>query len=427
MDINVNLLDKANAKVSAKIDSSSLENQINKAAKKAASKAKIDGFRAGKVPVAEILKRYRADLENDAKQDLYKEVIEKALKDLNKTASDFLGNPLVDKFEDENGEISMELTISFKPEVNLSGYESLIPELGIVEVDQAELNARIEEFLTARAKLVKAVKEILEKGDYANFDFEGFLDGKAFEGGKAENYVLEIGSGKFIPGFEDQMLGLKVGEEKDINVTFPKDYQAEHLANKDVVFKIKLNEIQRKEKAELTEENLKEFYPAEENLTIEEFKKRMEEQIKAEKVRDKIVNDLKPKFAEALFEKYHFDLPKNIVEQEIDVQFRSYINSLSEEEIKTYEGNKEKIEAKREEFRKEAEKSVALTFIIDELAKLRKITADDNEVTQMIYMEAYMQGKNPQEYMKLYQERGLLPAMKMYIIENKLFDDIFKK
>lgn len=427
MEISVNLLDKANAKVSAKIASSSLEKEINKAAKKAASKAKIDGFRPGKVPVAEILKRYRTDLENDAKQNLYKEVIEKALKDLNKTANDFLGNPLVDKFEDENGELSMEMTISFKPEVDLSGYESLIPELGLIEVDQAELKARIEEFLSARAKLVKAVKEILEKGDYAKFDFEGFLDGKAFEGGKAENYVLEIGSGKFIPGFEDQMLGLKVGEERDINVTFPKDYQAEHLANKDVVFKIKLNEIQMKEKIELTEENLKEFYPAEENLTVEEFTKRMEEQIKAEKIRDKIINELKPKFAEAVYEKYHFDLPKNIVEQEIDNQFRTYINSLSEEEIKAYEGNKEKIEAKREEFRKEAEKSVALTFIIDELAKLRKITADDNEVTQMIYMEAYMQGKNPQEYMKLYQERGLLPAMKMYIIENKLFDDIFKK
>lgn len=427
MEISAKLIDSANASVSAKIDSNTLEAQINKLAAKAAKKAKIDGFRVGKVPVAEVLKRYRADLENDAKQDMYKQVIDEALKQVDKKASDFLGNPVVDKFDDENGKIYMEIIISFKPKVDLAGYETLIPQVGTVEVSESEIDARIEDILKSRAKLVKSNKEVLQKGDYANFDFEGFLNEVAFEGGSAQNYVLEIGSNNFIPGFEDQMIGLKVGEQKDINVTFPEDYQGANLAGKPVVFKVKLNEIQEKEAVKLSEENLKEFYPAEKDLTIEELKKRIKDQISAEKLRNKITNELKPKFADAMFEKYSFELPRNIVEQEIDMQFRNYINSLSEDEIKTYEGNKEKIEAKREEFRGEAQKSVTLTFIVDELAKLRNISADDHEVSQMIYMEAYMQGMDPKQYFESYKEKGLLPAMKMYIIENKLFDDIFKK
>jgi trigger factor len=269
-------------------------------------------------------------------------------------------------------------------------------------------------------------KRALKKGDFALFDFEGFKDGEPFDGGKAEGYTLEIGSGQFIPGFEDGMIGMKIDEEKEIEVTFPAEYQSADLAGADVIFKVKLNEIQEKViPADLDDEVVKKLLPGEENPSEAVLKEKIKEQLENEKLSKLYQEETKPAFVEALVKKYKIDLPKNIVEQEVDMAFRTALNSMEADEIKKYTTDPKEAEKKRKEYVEDAQDSVKLTFIVDELAKAEEIVVDDQEVMTAIYMEALQSGQEPQAYIKQYEDQGLLPAVKMAIIEDKLFAKLF--
>lgn len=427
MEVKAKLLNPANATASTQIKADELNAKVENLAKKAAKNIKIDGFRKGKVPTAQVLKRYGKDLENDAKNDLFRDIITESLKIVDKKVDAVIGEPMVLKFDEKDGNIDVEIEISFKPEVDINGFESIIPEFSTPRITKKEIEEKTNEFLTMMAPVEKIEKEILEKGDFAKFDFEGFVDGEAFEGGKAEGYVLEIGSNQFIPGFEDGMIGLKVGEEKDINVNFPDAYGAAHLAGKPAVFKVKLHEIHGKKVGKLDEETLKKLMPNEENVSVEKFEERLKEQLRADKMQKLINDELKSKFAEAAVAKFVFDLPKNIVEQEIDMQFRNAWGNFSEDEKKKFSTDKEEALKQRETYRNEAEKSVKLTFIIDELAKFKGITVSDAELVQAVYFEAYRYGIDPKKHLDDYKKQGILPAIKMAMIEEKLFNNLFKK
>ncbi|EAI7274566.1 trigger factor [Campylobacter upsaliensis] len=426
MEVKAKQLDSVNAAASVKIPSGSINTEVENLAKKASKTIKMDGFRPGKVPVSAVLKRYEKELRNDAEQNLFKNAVDSALKELKKDLKELVGEPYFEKFERENDAIIAELVLSFKPELKLDGYEKCIPEFSTPKVSKKEIDEKKNELLKryATTEAIKT-KRALKEGDYAKFDFEGFIDGKAFDGGKAENYVLEIGSKQFIPGFEEAMVGMKSGEEKDISVTFPKEYGAANLAGKDAIFKIKLHEIQELKLPELNEELLKKLLPNEEKASEELLDEKLKEQIKNEKLFKLINKELKAKFADSLIETFEFDLPKGILEQEIDMQFRQAFGAFSEEEKKEIQNDKDKYEAKRNSFKDEAKKSVKLTFIIDELAKLRKIEVSDQELVQAVYFEAYRYGFNPKEHLENYKKQGALPAVKMALIEDKLFNDIF--
>ncbi|CAG9469361.1 trigger factor [Campylobacter upsaliensis] len=426
MEVKAKQLDSVNAAASVKIPSGSINTEVENLAKKASKTIKMDGFRPGKVPVSAVLKRYEKELRNDAEQNLFKNAVDSALKELKKDLKELVGEPYFEKFERENDAIIAELVLSFKPELKLDGYEKCIPEFSTPKVSKKEIDEKKNELLKryATTEAIKT-KRALKEGDYAKFDFEGFIDGKAFDGGKAENYVLEIGSKQFIPGFEEAMVGMKSGEEKDISVTFPKEYGAANLAGKDAIFKIKLHEIQELKLPELNEELLKKLLPNEEKASEELLDEKLKEQIKNEKLFKLINEELKAKFADSLIETFEFDLPKGILEQEIDMQFRQAFGAFSEEEKKEIQNDKDKYEAKRNSFKDEAKKSVKLTFIIDELAKLRKIEVSDQELVQAVYFEAYRYGFNPKEHLENYKKQGALPAVKMALIEDKLFNDIF--
>jgi len=266
-------------------------------------------------------------------------------------------------------------------------------------------------------------KRALKKKDTAVFDFEGFLDGEPFEGGKAENFELEVGSGQFIPGFEDEMVGMKIGEDKRIKITFPDDYQAENLKGKETEFAIKLHDIKVKSKPKIDDELAKKI-TSDDKATVNTLKERTSEQIKTEKI-SKIYNDeLKPKLLEALVSGYKFDLPQNIVEQEIDNQVNGKASAMSEEEIKELQEDSAKLEKLREDTREEATDSVKATFIVDSLAKAEGITVDDQEASQAIYYEAIMSGQKPEELLEYYKKNNLLAAIKMGMIEDKLFGEL---
>ncbi|ARU49921.1 trigger factor [Sulfurospirillum diekertiae] len=430
MQIKVNRTNSANAAVEATISPALLQKKEEKMIASAASNMKVDGFRKGKVPAHIVKARYGKQLKEDAQTEALRELFTKALTELDIKADLVVGEPSFSKFEEKDGGLELVMKLSFKPTIVVEGYKECVPEYKTPKVTKKEISERLDKTLALVAEL-KTVEEkrAVKSGDFVVIDFEGFIDGVAFEGGKAEGYTLEIGSGSFIPGFEDGIIGLKVSSKsKDIEVTFPETYGNKDLAGKPTVFKVTVKEIKVKDIPETpNEEMIKKLLPGVENPTLETLEGQIEDEIRNEKLAKLFNEDVKPKFVENVLEKITFDLPENIVDQEIDLQMRSVFGKLSEDEIKEYSTNPEKIKEKREEFRAESEKSVKLTFIVDELAKQESINVSDQEVLQMIYFEAMQQGANPKEYLEYYEKQGVLPAIKMSIIEERLFTKLFTK
>lgn len=426
MQVKAKFEDKVNAVASVNIPRQKINDEIKALAQKASKSIKMDGFRPGKVPASAVMKRYEKELSKDAEQNLLKNAVDEALKELKKDGKELVAEPYFEKFERKDSGIETQLVLSFKPQVDLKGYEALIPKFSAPKAEKKELDEKKKELLKSLATTepIKS-KRALKKGDFAKFDFEGFVDGVAFEGGKAENFTLEIGSGRFIPGFEDAMVGMKEGENKDIKVTFPKDYGAANLAGKEAVFKIKLHEIKELKIPELNAEILKQILPNEKAPSEKLLDEKISEQIENEKLFKLINEDLKEKFGEALLKKFDFDLPRGVVEQEIDVQFRNAWSGFSQKELDEIRGDSDKYQKKRESFRSEAQKSVKFTFVVDELARLRGVSVSDNEVVQAVYFEAYRYNQDPKALLESYQQQGILPAIKMSLIESKLFNDIF--
>ena len=428
MEIVAKKIDNANAQVSAKIQKSEIESKTQKIAKDLSKTLNLPGFRKGKVPVAVVKKRYGEKLEKDAEAEALQEVYKKALEELGIKKDEILGEPAVTKFDKKEDVIETEIKISFKPKIDLEDYEELIPDFKEPEVSDEEVENRLKELAAATAPTKKVEEDRpLKEGDIAIIDFKGYVDDKEIEGGSAQNFQLKIGSNQFIEGFEEQLIGMKPGESKTIEVTFPQDYHNKEIAGKKAKFDVTLKEIQVKEEPKIDDELAKKMLPNEENPTVELLKKKIKEQIKSEKLSKLYNEELKPKLIENLVKKYDFDLPQNIVEQEIDIKLNEKLRSMSEDELKELKENPEKVKELRESLKDEAKKSVKATFIVDALAKKEGIKVDDNEVIQTIYYEAMQMGQNPQEVLEAYQKQGLLPAIKMAMIEDKLLTHLLNK
>lgn len=421
MEVAVKMLNTANATASGVIASKDLEEKITKIATRLSKTIKMDGFRKGKVPLSLVRARYADGIKQDAQKETVQDMLQDALKELNIQASKMVGDPIITKFEEKADRIDVEIKISLNPEVKIDGVDSCIPKFKAPEVSEKEIKKRLEEIAKREAPFVAAPKtKTLDNGDLAVFDFEGFVDGEAFDGGKAEKFELTIGSGQFIAGFEDSMLGMKSGEQKDITVTFPKDYQASHLAGKEAVFKIKLHEIKVKEKVELNDELAKKALPQNKEATLKDLEDEVAKQLRLE-AKTKLYNEeLKQALVENFSKDISFDLPDLIVEQEMDILFRNSLNTLEESELKNLREDATKAKEKRETFREDAQKSVKVTFIVDALARKHGISIQDNEVYQTIYYEAMMMGQNPQDAIEYYRSNNLLPAIKMAMIEDRV-------
>jgi len=422
MEFNAKKVDEANAVISATIAKETIEKNLDKVAKEAAKTMDIQGFRKGKVPVAVVKQRYADKLTEDAEGEALRAVLANGLKELNIANEDLVGEPSISKFDKkEDGSIDIEVSVACKPAVDLGDYKSLLPEVEDKAIDAKEIDEKLEEMAKQSAPLTKiARKRMVKDQDHALIDFEGFVDGVAFDGGKAEKFALHVGSGSFIPGFEDQVIGMKYDEQKDITVTFPEEYQAKELAGKEAVFKVTLHEIQEKAAAEINDEFAAKMLQGEENATVETLREKLEEQMKAEAKNKYYREELKPAYLETLVEKVSFALPATIVDQEINQALNNKARTMSEDEIKVLQEDASKVEELREELRADAENSVKATFIVDALAKAESVDVSDQEVSQVLYYEAMQMGQNPQDVLKQYQEAGYLPAIKMSMIEEKV-------
>ena len=426
MEFNAQRVDEANAVISSTIAKETIETNLDKVAKQAAKTLDIQGFRKGKVPVAVVKQRYADKLREDAEGEALRAVLAEGLKNLEIANEDLIGEPSISKFEKkEDGSIEMEIKVATKPNVELGDYKALIPAVESKEASDEEITSRLEEMAKQSAPLEKIKrKRMVREGDHAVIDFEGFVDGVAFDGGKAEKYPLEIGSGSFIPGFEDQIIGMKYEEEKDVTVTFPEEYQSKDLAGKEAVFKVTLHEIQEKVAAELNDEFAAKMLPQEEGATLDTLKEKIAEQITAEAKAKYYREELKPEYLNTLVEKVEFALPSSVVDQEINHALNNKVRTMSEDEIKELQEDASKVEAIRDELKADAESSVKATFIVDALAKAEEVEVSDQEVTQVLYFEAMQMGQNPQEVLKQYEEAGYLPAIKMSMIEERVISKL---
>ena len=426
MEFNAKRVDEANALVSATITKETVESNLDKVAKQAAKTMNIQGFRKGKVPVNVVKQRYADKLLEDAEAEALRKVLNDGIKELNIASEDLIGEPNISKFDKkEDGSIEVEIAVASKPKIDLGDYKSLLPAIEDKDIDAKIIDDRLEEIAKSSAPLEKlAKKRAVKDGDHAVIDFEGFVDGIAFEGGKAEKYPLHVGSGSFIPGFEEQVIGMKYEEQKDIIVTFPEAYQAANLAGKEATFKVTLHEIQEKVAAELNDEFAQRMLPGEENVTIDTLREKIKEQIKTEAMSKYYREELKPAYLETLVEKIEFALPNSVVDQEINYALNNKVRTMSEDEINALRENESKVEEMRNELKGDAVSSVKATFIIDALAKAENVQVSDQEVMQVLYYEAMQMGQNPQEVVKQYQEAGYLPAIKMSMIEEKVISKL---
>ncbi len=419
MNFTTKRTNNANATINGSITLKTLEEKFDKVIKKIAKSAKIDGFRKGKVPSQVIKTRYKEQVEQDAQQEAIQDLLDSALKELGIAPNELIGSPVIAKFDKQDSKIELEIKVSITPTFSLEKVQDYVPEVKLKAITQAQIDERIAEIAKNRAPLSEVAEDrALQKDDTANIDFEGFIDDKAFEGGKGENFNLLIGSNQFIPGFEDALIGMKKGEKRGIKVTFPADYQAAHLAGKEARFDVTLHKILQKDETKINDAFAKSVVGEEATLTT--FKDMIKEQLEIEQKNELYNKELKTALIESLLKSITFDLPELIVEQEMDILFRNSLSQLKPEEFENLKNNKDEARKQREEKRDEARKSVQITFIMDALAKQYNIVVSDNEVMQTIYYEAMMMGQDPRATIEYYQKNNILPAIKMTMIEDRV-------
>ncbi|MBQ7140305.1 MAG: trigger factor [Bacilli bacterium] len=363
--------------ISVKIEGKEWEDALTKAFEKANKNAKIDGFRPGKAPRHIFEKKY-------GKESLYMDAVDLVLQDkYTKVIEDSKLEPVVQpkvdiKSIDENG-VELIFVITTKPEVKLGKYKDLGIKKDVVKVTKKEVEERLEELQKQYAEIV--VKDgAIEEGDTAIIDFDGYLDGVQFEGGKGENYPLGIGSHTFIPGFEEQLVGMKSEEEKDINVTFPEDYPAENLKGKEVVFKVKVHEVKTKVLPELDEEFFLDL-GMDDVKNKEELLNKLEEEIKAHKEYD-AENRHVDEALEMVAKETEVDIPVEFVDAEVERMFNQFEQNIAMQGLKVdqyCEFLKTDIETIKNQMREEAEKRVKYRFVLEQIAEVEKIEISDDE------------------------------------------------
>lgn len=349
--------------------------------KKNQKDAKIDGFRKGKVPKEIYIKHY--GLKNilfDAAEAVLPEAYAKAMEESKLIP---VAQPSVDIKDLNEKKVEFVFKIITKPELKVKKYKGLKISPEKVEVTDEEINHELGHLLEKYTELITKDEGKVEDGNIAVIDFEGFKDGVAFDGGKGENYSLEIGSNTFIPGFEEQVKGMKVGEEKDINLTFPEDYGAKELAGADVVFKVKVNAIKIKQARELDEEFFEDL--GMEGVDSEDkLKEEIKNSIQAQKEMD-AENKYIDKILEEVSKNVEVNIPEEMVEEEINRLMGRFEEQMKMQGVSLdlyYQFTGSTEEQLRSQMEKEAYSNVLYRLMLEEIAKLESIVVTEEEATK---------------------------------------------
>ncbi len=371
-------VEKNLSKLTFEVSAEEFEKAIDRAYNKNKSKFNIPGFRKGKAPKAIVIKNYtKAVFYDDALNDVLPDAYEAALKE---SGLDVVARPEFDVEEIKDGEpVVFTALCTTRPEVKLGEYKGIKVAKVDYTVSDEEVDRDINAVRDRNARLISVDDRAVENGDIAVIDFEGFVDDVPFEGGKGENYELEIGSNTFIPGFEDQLVGAKIDDLVDVNVTFPEEYHAEELKGKPAVFKVKVNEIKVRELPELDDDFASEVSEFD---TLAEYKVDVRAKLE-EKAKERAEAEIQNAVVEKAVENAEFDLPDAMVEGQIDnmindmAQRMSY-QGMSLDMYMQYTG--QTMEQMREAYREQAVKQVSGSLVIDAISKAEGIEVSPEEV-----------------------------------------------
>lgn len=364
---------------------------LDQAFKKVVKDVQIPGFRKGKVPRKIFENRFGVEsLYQDAVDIILPDAYMKAVEE---TGIEPIEQPEVDIEEIEQGkDLIFTAKVTVKPEATLGEYKGLEVEEQSVDVTDEDVDHEIEHQRGHQAELIIKEEGTVEEGDTVVMDFEGFLDGEAFEGGKGEDHSLEIGSGQFIPGFEEQLVGKKSGEETEIEITFPEDYHAEQLAGQKAVFEVKIHDVKTKELPELDDEFAKDV--DEEVETLEELKTKKKEELEAQKKQD-ADNQMRESLIEQASENTEVEIPESMVNTELDRMLKEFEQRLQQQGMTMdmyfqFSGQDE--DALKEQMKEDAQKRVKTNLTLEAIFNAENLEVTDEDVDAELANMASMYG-----------------------------------
>ena len=399
---DINKKEAANAyELTVTVDGETFEKAINKVYKKQVKKINIPGFRKGKAPRHIIERMYGTEVfYDDAMQECYPDALYEAAKE---KELEIVAVEKLEAIEAGKDGFTFKTDILVKPTLTVDGYKGLEIEKKSTEVTDELVDAEIEKVRDRNSRMVVVEDRAAENGDTVVIDFEGFADGVPFEGGKAENYSLALGSGNFIPGFEEQVVGHSTGEEFTIDVTFPEEYQAEELKGKDAQFKIKLHEIKTKELPEVDDEFVKDVSDKE---TLDEYKAQLREEV-AKRLTEEADKDVDNQISEKLIALATEEIPEAMFDNQASDMVRDFDMRLRSQgmDLNTYmQYMGTDVNGLKGMYRDEAEKRVKLRLALEAIAKQENI-----EVTEADLDEEY--GKMAEAYkMEADKVKAAVPA-----------------
>ncbi len=385
-------------KLEITIEAEKFENAIKKVYFQSAKYFNIPGFRKGKAP-QNIVERYygKEIFYEDAFNDIVPDEYENAINENNLVA---VSKPTIDVVQMEKGQdLIFTAIVSIKPEVKLGKYKGIEIEKIEYNVKDEDVEKELKQMQDKNSRLVTVEDREAIDGDTAIINFEGFVDGKAFEGGKAENHELVLGSHSFIEGFEEQVVGMKIGEEKEINVTFPKEYFSKDLAGKPAVFKVKLNELKKKELPELDDEFAKDVSEFD---TIEELKNSIKEKLEKQN-KDREKYEKEDAVVKVLMDEMKVEIPSGMIELEVENMMKDMENRMAYQGLKMEQYlkmlNKTEEDLKKE-YEPEAINGIKSRLALEAVIKAEKIEASEDEIKAKIEEMAANYGKEASELQK---------------------------
>lgn len=405
MSVQVEKLEKNMAKLTIEVSAEEVEKALQGAFLKNKNRISLPGFRKGKVSRQMVEKMYGPEIfYDDAINAMLPDAYEKALEECEE---DIVSSPSIDIVQIEKGKpFIFTAEVAIKPEVKLGKYKGVKVDKIEVEVTDEEVDAELAKERESNARNIEVTDRAVKDGDMTVLDFEGFVDGVAFEGGKGENYPLTIGSGAFIPGFEEQLVGAEIGKEVEVNVTFPEDYQAEELKGKAAVFKCTVKEIKEKELPELDDEfasEVSEFetlaeYKADVKAKLTEKKEKEAKDAKEAAVMEAIINDSDMEIPEVMLETQQKQMVDEFAE-------RIQMQGLSIDQYFQFTGtNRDKM---IEQVKPQAEKRIKTRLVLEAIVKAENIEASDEDFEEEIKVMAETYQMEPEKVKEMLPEKSV--------------------
>lgn len=419
LQITTSKVNDNQTQLTVKVPVEQIQNKVESRIRSVAKTAKIDGFRKGKVPVSHIRAQYGAGIQQEVINDVIRDTVFEAIKAEDVRA---VGMPNIDDVKLEDEFLVYQATVEVFPEIKVEGIKDIEVERHTATISDEDVDTMIENLRKQRQEFVEKEGEAAE-GDQVTFDFEGSIDGEKFEGGSAEDFKLVLGSGQMIPGFEDGIVGMKAGDEKTIDVTFPEEYQAENLAGKEAQFKINVKTVEEAKLPEIDEEFLELFGVKEGG--VEQLKEDVRKNMTRE-VKNAARNQVKQATFDALLEKNEFEVPSAMIDQEVDRQRNLMMQRFAQQ----FGGNANSIDKDmlpRELFEEQAIRAARLGVIVSRVIEEHELKVDQDRVEAFI-KETAENYEDPAEVIEYYtndaQQRANIESV---VLEDQVVDFLLEQ